>query len=58
MAVPETPDPAPERAAGPRPLPQPGKGMSGCAKGAIWSLVGALVLLAMVFIFILAVCSK
>ncbi len=58
MGVPETPDPTPQRPAGPGRLPPAPRQASGCAKGALWSLIGALVLLALVFIFILAVCSR
>jgi hypothetical protein len=58
MGVPETPDPGPQRPAGPRRIQPAPQQASGCAKGALWSLIGALVLLAVVFVFILAVCSR
>lgn len=53
MDVPKTPEPE-----FPPPYAKSSAGMSGCAKGALWSLVVVLGLIALVFIVILAVCSK
>lgn len=59
MDGPEKPEPTPSQPpAPPQPLPPSAKAMSGCAKGVLWTLAGAITLLVLVFIFILAVCSR
>ncbi len=59
MDGPQKPESGPPQPAAPRePLPPSAKAMSGCAKGVLWTLAGAITLLVLVFIFILAVCSR
>jgi hypothetical protein len=63
MGVPEKPDPGPQRPERPgRPLrsnqPEPVSWVKILGVGALVSLVGTLVLLAVVFIFIISVCKK
>ncbi len=58
MAAPETPDPGPQPPPAPRLPRRVRKEEPGCGKGALIGLVSALALLALVFVFILAVCSQ
>jgi hypothetical protein len=58
MADPETPEPEPQRPAAPRRPSRDRREESGCGKSALIALGSALALLALVFVFILAVCSS